>query len=147
MPHGAEQADERGVEPTDARMASPDDRRAVNSSMQLRRQQVTQSLTSRLSCRWALAFCGGGRGFAAFQRQVAEGLVGSAPSLGQAQGKVFAVPEVLGGAGVFLNLMMSSALMRDDDPRGQRHGQQRDGDGAGDKVTLDPDVGDAGAIP
>ncbi|MNT59521.1 hypothetical protein D3C72_1970410 [compost metagenome] len=84
-----------------------------------------------------------GGGFAAFQRQVAEGVGGVSAQLGQAGSKVLAVPEVFGGAGVFLELDDVQRLDEDDDPRGQRHGQQQDGDGAGDKVTLDPDVGDA----
>ena len=38
------------VEPTEAKMAKPNCSRAVNSSKQLRRLRVTQSLTSRVSC-------------------------------------------------------------------------------------------------
>jgi hypothetical protein len=84
-----------------------------------------------------------GRGFAAFQGQVAERVGGVGAQLGQAGGKVFAVPEVLRRAGVLLELDDVQRLDEDDDPRGQRHAQQQHGDGAGDKVALNPDVGDA----
>src|SRR6218665_3291031 len=91
------------VEPTEASIARPDCRRAVNASMQLRRQRVTQSLMSRWSCRWA-------------------GVVRVRAQLGQGGGKVFAVPEVLRGAGLLFEPDEVQGLEQDDDPRGQRHG-------------------------
>ena len=81
-------------------MARPDCRRAVNSSMQLRRQRSPVAHV-QASCRWA-GCCGGGRWLRGLQVVVAEGVGRVGAQLGQATGsKVFAVPEVLGGAGVF----------------------------------------------
>src|SRR6218665_2188804 len=120
MPHTVPNRPMKGaVEPTEARMARPDCMRAVNSSMQLRRQRVTQSLTSRVSCRCALVL----RWWA----------VASRPSRARGRKGVGGVVEVEDVEGVD----------EDDDPGCQGHAQQNDRDCARDKVALDPYVGDA----
>ena len=84
-----------------------------------------------------------GSGFAAFEHQVAEGVGPVIAELFQAAGQVGAVPEVLGVAGVLIELHDVQGLDDHHQPRGHRHGQQDDGDGTGDEVSLRPDVGNA----
>ena len=84
-----------------------------------------------------------GGGFAALERQVAEWVVGIAAELVHAGREVLAVPEIAGRPGVLLEFDDVQRLDEDHDPRGEGHAEQQHGDGPGDEITLDPDIGDA----
>ncbi|KAF5302499.1 hypothetical protein FQA39_LY19063 [Lamprigera yunnana] len=142
-PDGAEQADEgRGgahrCQHGQARLGAGGE--LVNAVAQAGRR-VIQSLTSSESCRCSAVLRWGG-GFAAFQRQLAEGVVGLLAQLVEPGGKVGAVPEVLGGARVLLVAHDVERLDDDDDPRCERHGDEDGRDKLGHEVSLGPDVGD-----
>ena len=61
----------------------------------------------------------------------------------QTFGEIGAVPEALAGLGVLALDALVQRFPDDDDPGGQRHDQQDEGDGAGDRVALGPEVGEA----
>ena len=82
---------------------------------------------------------------ATFDRQGAEGVVVGSAELVQPLGEIGAVPEALTGLGLLALGALVQHLPEDDDPGGQRHGQQHQGDGTGDGVALRPDVGQARA--
>src|SRR6185312_15462124 len=95
------------VEPTEARIASPDCSLAENSSMVLRRQRVMQ-------VRLRIAMVRGG--LPALQGQLAKGVVGSGTQFGQSRRKVFAVPEISRPDGEPLVLDDVQGFDDDDDP-------------------------------
>ncbi len=131
------------VDPTEARTARPDCRRAVNSSMQLRRLRVIQSLTSRLSCRCALVLRWCAVASRPSSARCRNGFDGSLPSFSMPAAKSSLCQKSRAPRACFLNLMMSSALMRMTIHEGERHAEQQHGDGPGDEITLDPYVGNA----
>ncbi len=142
-PDGAEEADERRGG-TDRRQDGEARLQAggefVDAVAQATRDPVAD-VQAVVQVRLGVAVVG--RGLAAFEREVAERIVGIAAQLFHAGGEILAVPEVACGAGVFLELDDVQRLDEDDDPRGERHAEQQHGDGPGDEITLDPDVGNA----
>jgi hypothetical protein len=73
--------------------------------------------------------------------QLAEGVVGIGTQLAQAVFKVGGVPERFRRRSLLAVCAQVKRLHEDDQPAGQRHAQQNDCHGAGDPVTLRPDVG------
>ena len=83
------------------------------------------------------------RGFTAFDGQLAERVAGVIAQAVESVGQVVAVPESGDGLGVFLEAHDVQRLDEDDDPGSQGHAKQEHRDGAGHKVALNPDVGNA----
>jgi hypothetical protein len=90
-----------------------------------------------MKLRLRVVVCGG---FAAFGGQLAEGIAFIVAQLFQSIGKVGAVPEAFGLAGLRCEPAQVQRLDDDHHPRRQGHHQQQDGHRAGDDVALRPEI-------
>jgi len=143
-PHGTEQADEGGGRTDRGQhgQAGLHARRGFVDAVAQRTGGPVAQVERVVQLRLGVAMVGDG--FAAFEREVAEGVARVLVELVHAFGEVGAVPERIDGhVGLLAVAAQIQRLDDDHHPGGQRHDKQQHGRCLDDDVTLIPNVGQA----